>query len=570
MKMAKPAKNTSRSSPVCKTHVRRGAVSRRLATMKSTIEQVNIRVRELGLNLSVWDSELCHMEFSKPASEFCQALNCRNCCFERWHGKLAGRAIAQSQPVKDKTKYGCRIIAVPIQQRRRLLGAAVACFPVSQMLDQDHLARLCDRLELDREMIERYARHCCRYSSEQAADLLRILGWLLFQEQEIQVARDELANLSDNLSSTYEELSLLYRISGSMQVTHRPDEFLRNVCTDLEEVFGSAIAAVVYANRSAVSEDIMVLAGCDKTDEPRIRALADKVIMPRLDKRQATVIENDFTMPQAPGDDGPVRNFIAVGLGSDGGRTGMLIAFNKDGDFDSVDLKLLDAIGNQTAVFLANNRLYADLQDLLMGVLHALTASIDAKDPYTCGHSQRVALFSRRIAEECGYPEEKVQRMYLAGLLHDIGKIGVPEAILRKPGRLTGQEYEVIKTHPSVGAKILGGIRQLDDLIPGILAHHERLDGKGYPRGLKAPRIPMEGLIIGLADCFDAMTSDRTYRKALQLDVVIEEIRSHSGTQFHPDLVEKFLSLDIQEFMDQQKTPAKTVFPIGIIQDCAK
>ena len=148
----------------------------------------------------------------------------------------------------------------------------------------------------------------------------------------------------------------------------------------------------------------------------------------------------------------------------------MLIALNKrSGDFDSVDLKLVKSIGAQTAVFLEYTRLYADMKDLLMGVLHALTASIDAKDPYTCGHSHRVAAISRRLAEAAGLPAEKVQRIYLAGLLHDIGKIGVPESVLRKPGKLTAEECKLVKDHPAIGARILGGIRQFDDVRGGHL-----------------------------------------------------------------------------------------------------
>jgi putative nucleotidyltransferase with HDIG domain len=224
----------------------------------------------------------------------------------------------------------------------------------------------------------------------------------------------------------------------------------------------------------------------------------------------------------------------------------------------------MGAVGNQAAVFLTNNRLYADLQGLLMGVLHALTASIDAKDPYTCGHSQRVALISRRLAEECGFSPEKVQQIYLAGLLHDIGKIGVPETILRKKGRLTEEEYDVIKRHPLLGANILGGIRQLDDIVVGILSHHERPDGKGYPRGLKGDQVPMEGRILCLADCFDAMTSVRTYREALPLPAAIEEIRNNAGAQFDVGVVETFLSIDLKKFAEETKQPAKTVFPFGL------
>ena len=159
------------------------------------------------------------------------------------------------------------------------------------------------------------------------------------------------------------------------------------------------------------------------------------------------------------------------------------------------------------------------MQNLLMGMLHALSASIDAKDPYTRGHSQRVAMISRRLAEMSGLEPERVERVYLAGLLHDIGKIGVPGHVLRKPGKLTKGEYDQIKRHPEIGANILGGIRQIEDILPVILYHHERPDGKGYPEGLRVAgdsagardgKVPHEALILGLADSFGALPSSRT------------------------------------------------------------
>ncbi len=155
-------------------------------------------------------------------------------------------------------------------------------------------------------------------------------------------------------------------------------------------------------------------------------------------------------------------------------------------------------------------------------------------------------------------------------MLHDIGKIGVPGGILRKTGRLTDEEFTVVRDHPSIGAKILGGIRQLDGVIEGILSHHERLDGKGYPRGLKGKDVPIEGLIVGLADAFDAMTSTRTYRKSMCMDRVLENIRKCSGTQFDPELVEILIGLDPQQFVEECREPVETVFPVEATREQTK
>jgi len=155
-----------------------------------------------------------------------------------------------------------------------------------------------------------------------------------------------------------------------------------------------------------------------------------------------------------------------------------------------------------------------------------------------------------------------VERIYLCGLLHDIGKIGVPESTLCKEGRLTDDEYTRMKRHPDLGASILRGIRRLDDIVVGIRSHHERYDGRGYPDGLAGENIPIEGRILGLADSFDAMTSNRTYRRALPLERAVEEIRKNAGTQFDPALAEVFLSWDLEKVLEEARQVARSVLVV--------
>jgi putative nucleotidyltransferase with HDIG domain len=276
------------------------------------------------------------------------------------------------------------------------------------------------------------------------------------------------------------------------------------------------------------------------------------MIAPRLADQRNPVLENHFVAEEASGLGQTIKKFVAVPLMMENRSIGMLVAINKvDRDFDSNDAKLLHSIANQASVLLTNHRLYADLQDLLMGVLHALTATIDAKDRYTCGHSQRVAMLSNLLAQKAGLSPAEARQVYLAGLLHDIGKIGVPESVLQKEGRLTPEEYVLMKEHSALGAKILQDIHQLDGVIEGILTHHERPDGRGYPRGLSGSQVPLAGLIIGLADVFDAMTSDRTYRKALSLETALAEIKRCAGAQFDRRLVDLLMSFDFTELMEQ-------------------
>jgi HD-GYP domain-containing protein (c-di-GMP phosphodiesterase class II) len=188
---------------------------------------------------------------------------------------------------------------------------------------------------------------------------------------------------------------------------------------------------------------------------------------------------------------------------------------------------------------------------LFIGSLKALTSSIDAKDKYTRGHSERVAFISRWIAERLAEREpieqERIHGIYLAGLLHDIGKIGVEEGVLSKKGKLTEQELQCIKKHPSIGAGILRGIRQMRDIVPGVLCHHERIDGNGYPNGLTGEEIPLTGKIVGVADSFDAMTSKRTYREAMTVEQALEEIRKGLGSQFDEKIGKVFLESDVHQ-----------------------
>jgi HD-GYP domain-containing protein (c-di-GMP phosphodiesterase class II) len=159
-----------------------------------------------------------------------------------------------------------------------------------------------------------------------------------------------------------------------------------------------------------------------------------------------------------------------------------------------------------------------------------------------------VAHLSCRLAAALGLDEHSAERVRIAGLVHDVGKIGVPEAVLCKTGRLTDEEFALIKTHPEIGHRILKDIPHFDDVLPGVLRHHERWDGKGYPGGLAGEAIPLVARILALADTFDAMSSTRSYRPALPREKVLEDFRRCAGTQFDPALVERFLTLDFVEF----------------------
>ncbi|MCI7130657.1 MAG: response regulator [Lachnospiraceae bacterium] len=183
------------------------------------------------------------------------------------------------------------------------------------------------------------------------------------------------------------------------------------------------------------------------------------------------------------------------------------------------------------------------LERISMQIVKTLSGAIDAKDTYTNGHSNRVADYSREIAKRAGFSEKKQDDIYMMGLLHDVGKIGIPEAIINKPARLSDEEYAEIKTHPLLGAGILKNITEFPQLTVGARWHHERYDGKGYPDGISGEEIPMEARIIAIADAYDAMSSRRSYRDVLPQDVIRAELVKGRGTQFDPKFADIMLAM---------------------------
>ena len=202
-----------------------------------------------------------------------------------------------------------------------------------------------------------------------------------------------------------------------------------------------------------------------------------------------------------------------------------------------------DNIANEAAE--ANPVLYEEIQEyrkIILGVLYSLTYAIDAKDTYTSGHSSRVATLSVTIGKEMGLDNAWLERLEYSSLLHDIGKIGIPESILLKKGKLTDEEKSVMNTHPEISAQIIQPISFFSNLVPIVRHHHEHFDGQGYPEGLVGEEIPFGARILALADASDAMRSDRCYRHALPKEIMIEEIKNNSGTQFDPSIVKILLT----------------------------
>ena len=214
-------------------------------------------------------------------------------------------------------------------------------------------------------------------------------------------------------------------------------------------------------------------------------------------------------------------------------------------EFSEAELELLAAIGNQAGIALHRARLLAEVEKMFLDVMKAIAAIIDAKDGYTHRHSERVAAFAVRLARQLGLSGDDLSVVELSALLHDVGKIGVPDAILNKPDKLTDEEFAEMRRHPRHGAAILSNIEspRVTELLPGVKYHHERWDGTGYPDGLSGEDIPLLGRILSVADFLDALTSDRAYRKGLMIEDVVKMIQEQTGRAFDPRVVEAAVTL---------------------------
>ncbi len=275
--------------------------------------------------------------------------------------------------------------------------------------------------------------------------------------------------------------------------------------------------------------------------------------------------------------DGMVHSIVAVAVKGMHTSIGHLVGINRstethvgglpvyDPEFGSGDVGLLEEAAVLLSTQAHNIHLLVQSNQLFLGSLHAMSSAIDARDPYTQGHSERVARLAFDLAELMQLSDAACQEIYLAGILHDIGKIGIPDAVLLKNGSLSDEEFRVIQRHPEIGYRIVERLGHLQFVLPGILHHHERWDGRGYPHGLAGQSIPLMARILAVADAFDAMTSSRPYRNAMPLSRAYDIISSDEGIQWDADVVDCFRKWIDSHYSDFDTLPldVKSIIPEG-------
>ncbi|MEM1329212.1 MAG: HD-GYP domain-containing protein [Planctomycetota bacterium] len=384
--------------------------------------------------------------------------------------------------------------------------------------------------------------------------LAAVLGVLANEVAERGRAERILEGFASQLSQSYENTALLYTLGRLLDGSTEPEEFIDLTLERIARVSPFKHIGVRLLPDVAETRGLENLKPGDRFFTGGNLPGPLDTLVPWIDHPAETLIHDDGT-----------HEAITSRFAADKSVVGVLVIACKTGEdsrVSSYDTQLVEAIAGFLSAQLSSRRLHAEQEAAFLGTVRAMTRGLDAKDRYTAGHSERVALLAKQLAIAAGLDEHTVERVHLCGLLHDIGKIGVPEAVLCKPGRLTEEEFEQIKRHPDIGAEMLAGLVAMSDLVPGVRHHHEKWNGRGYPDGLAGEDIPLFGRILALADTFDAMSSNRSYRNARPREEVLAEVERCAGTQFDPSLAPLFITLDFapfDELMAEHKRTASDV-----------
>jgi hypothetical protein len=455
------------------------------------------------------------------------------------------------------------MLAVPLPEGDASARVAVGAFisrPVQQESDVAGAARL---LNLPPREALRWA---TREVPRRASALLRLAEITvekLTADARVTALEEEVDSISAHLAATYEEISLLHRLAQNLKIS-RSDRELGLLALEWLSVVVPAegFALKLKLNTSSESPedeqplggDLLTYGECPLTGD-QIDAVIEG-LGPEVETRP--IVLNPPAIDDQPFSTPRVRQLIAAPLVEGDDHTfGWLLVLNHadDEEFGTVEASLVASVAAILGIHCGNTDLYQQRADLLSGVVRALTSAIDAKDPYTCGHSDRVARISVRLAKQLGCDAETLNTIYLSGLLHDIGKIGIDDSVLRKPGKLTAAEFEHIKLHPELGHKILRDLKQLGQVLPVVRHHHEAYDGSGYPDRLAGEAIPFFARIVGVADAFDAMSSDRPYRPGMPDEKLDAILRDGAGQQWDAQVIEAFFSIrdQIRQLSEQER-----------------
>lgn len=357
----------------------------------------------------------------------------------------------------------------------------------------------------------------------------------------------EIRELNKKLSERLTEMTALYETVKVTASSLDLDEVLSSVFNSAAKTLKAYTGSLMLFDPE---EGILTIKRAHGLDEGVIRKtrikIGEGIAGMVAQSGEPVIIQGKVAHPQIKGKKKYENvNSICAPLKTKKGVVG-IINLNRREDsepFTKDNLTLLSTMAREAASAVENAGLYKDLHESYLSTIRALTSALEVKDPYTRGHSDAVARCAVKIAKRLDLPLHEIEGIEVAAILHDIGKIGIHENILNKPGKLDDEEWKEVKKHPESSLKIFKDINFPWDIRPIVYAHHERYDGKGYPRGLQGEEIPLGARILGVADLYDAMTSDRAYRKGLSKETVIEELKRVAGTQLDLGIAEVFIEM---------------------------
>lgn len=523
-----------------------------------------LRDRSRALGLPCWRCDTEGRILAEPQEPGAAGLWLRSRPICDLVGKAAAVWKDQSIPEPVELFAGCWAIPIAEVFRRDRTGYAVSLAMSHDSLQDEWFEAGCTSAQLDAHAARRAVGVLAHHHPESVPVLCVALRAMAHDLSRASEDSETIAGFTRQLTDGFETIDLLYSFGRSMSDLAQPRRFVETVCQRVQASTSFRWVGAWFGADQKVASVIggsLAVAGSGSVAPEELSLHLPSLLERSVNEPKAMII-NDLGGRPLP-DDGQL---LVQPIARAGRVIGFMFAGDKGGDdpqVSSYDIHLLEATGGYVGAFLENAVLYAEQQRMFIGTIRALTSSIDAKDRYTFGHSDRVAHLGLKLAEALGLPAEVCERIHVCGLLHDVGKIGVPEAVLCKPGRLTEEEFEQIKMHPAIGHRILKDIPLLEDILPGVLHHHERFDGKGYPAGLTGTDIPLFARILALADTFDAMSSNRAYRPAMPREKVLAEFQRCAGTQFDPGMVGAFLSLNLAEYdrLVAQAVAQQTVGP---------
>lgn len=432
---------------------------------------------------------------------------------------------------------------------------ALATFVTERVESEADVAAAAAEFGLDAQRVFRWAQAQPVWPASALLEVSAAIIEKTSLQQTVAQLKGQLADISSHLLMTFEEITLLHRLTEQLSLSKSVTSLCELSVNWLADVVPAKCVAIWFEsigeldeNRSMGHADdrgpVLILCGecpIEQAEMNRfIERLGPRVATEPLVLNRGVTSSPNWFYPE-------VREVISVPIREANRLFGYLLALNHTGaaditnseaEFGTVEACLMSSVATILGIHCGNIALYHEQSELFSSVVRAFTSAIDAKDPYTCGHSDRVARLSVCLARHLGCTNEELNTIYLSGLLHDIGKIGIDDNVLRKPGPLSPEELEHIKKHPELGCRILHGVKQLDKVLPIVRHHHEMWNGQGYPDGLKGEATPLLARIVAVADSIDAMSSDRPYRKGMDDEKLDSILREGAGKQWDARIIE--------------------------------